>query len=109
MRRTIEYGYWQAAEWLVRTAERSGEVPAELEEGLKAYGLEQADRESRTCETLQRKWALIREKGRAYLRRETTGGVEVRLPLDAEEDAEEGDEEEGPPDYANEGDDEILE
>ncbi|KAJ7483687.1 hypothetical protein B0H11DRAFT_1659119, partial [Mycena galericulata] len=63
MRRTIEYGYWSAAEWLTQIPPRAGAVTPEVEDGLKAYALEQADREVRMCEGLKDKWAAIRERG----------------------------------------------
>ncbi|KAF7365867.1 CxC2 domain-containing protein [Mycena venus] len=112
MRRTIEYGYWSACEWARRAEARAGTVGEELLEGLTAYAREQQNRETKTCEKLTTNWAKIREKGRAYLARETVAGVEVVVPLDDEEDRiGEGDdgEEEGPPDYEDEGDDDILE
>ncbi|KAJ6542872.1 hypothetical protein B0H19DRAFT_1268077 [Mycena capillaripes] len=111
MRRTIEYGYWSACEWAQRAEARAGTVNGELLEGLAAYALEQQSRETTTCEKLATDWAQIREKGRAYLARETVAGVEVVVPLEDEEERiwEEDDEEEGPPDYEDEGDDEILE
>ncbi|KAJ7435889.1 hypothetical protein B0H11DRAFT_1755463 [Mycena galericulata] len=108
MRRTIEYGYWSAGEWMARIPKRVGEVTLEVEEGLKAYALEQVDREMRTCAVLQEKWAGIREKGGAYLRRETTGGEDVRLPLEDDNDDDAKSDEEGPPDYNDEGDDEVM-
>jgi hypothetical protein len=110
MRRTIEYGYWEASEWVRRAGGRVGTVDEELLEGLTGYAREQQDREIKTCESLTVKWAKIRERGRAYLARETptAGGKAVVVALDAEDDEEVGDEEEGPLDYEDEGDDEIL-
>ncbi|KAJ6479819.1 hypothetical protein C8R45DRAFT_1054444 [Mycena sanguinolenta] len=92
MRRTIEYGHWLAGEW---------------NEGLAAYTQEQAHREEETCRILMKWWAGVREKGRAYLAHETALGVEVVIPVD-EDDAAEHDDEEGAPDYEDEGDDEIM-
>lgn len=70
------------------------------------------DRETKTSEELTAKWARIREKGRAFLARETVSGATVVIPLN-DDDGEEGEwedgEEEGPPDYEDEADDEILE
>ncbi|KAJ7493553.1 hypothetical protein FB451DRAFT_1387723 [Mycena latifolia] len=91
MRRTIEYGYWST-----------------LDEGLRAYAGEQASRELETCEQLTKKWAAIRAKGRAYLAGETPSSGEVRVPIMDDEARGEDDEEEGPPDYEDEGDDEVL-
>jgi hypothetical protein len=112
MRRTIEYGYWSAGEWLTRTGARGGTVEEELQEGLAVYAAEQVHRETKTSEELTAKWARIRERGRAYLAWETAAGTDVVIPLGDDDEVEgEGDneEEEGPPDYADEGDDEILE
>jgi hypothetical protein len=109
MCRTIEYGYWSAYEWARRAGARAGTVDSELLEGLTAYAREQQNRETTTCERLTTNWAKIREKGRAYLARETVAGVEVVVLLDDEEEQIGDDGEEGPPDYEDEGDDEILE
>ncbi|KAJ7121758.1 hypothetical protein C8R43DRAFT_1136439 [Mycena crocata] len=107
MHRTLEYGHWAAAEWLSREELRDGAVDAVLQEGLVAYAREQADREVRTIQDLEGKWAGIREKGRAYLAKETLAGGDVVVLLG--EDDDKGDEEEGAPDYEDEGDDELLE
>jgi hypothetical protein len=109
MRRTIEYGYWSAAQWGTRAGARAGTVE---DEGLAAYAREQVDRETKTSEELTAKWARIREKGHAFLAWETVSGATVVIPLDDDEGEEgEGDdeEEEGLPDYEDEADDEILE
>ncbi|KAJ6475381.1 hypothetical protein C8R45DRAFT_1159328 [Mycena sanguinolenta] len=85
MRRTIEYGYWQAREWLERSVGRESMVGDELQEGLKAYALEQVHRETRTCEDLTTKWGFWREQ--------------------QEEDEEDDDGEEGAPEYDDEEED----
>lgn len=110
MRRTIEYGYWSAREWVKWAGARVSGVDEELLEGLAAYALEQEDREQRTCKMLASKWERIREKGRAYLAHETssTDGGDIVVLLDDEEGAEENDEEEEVPDYEDEGDDEVI-
>ncbi|KAF8151201.1 hypothetical protein K438DRAFT_1623891 [Mycena galopus ATCC 62051] len=113
MRRTIEYGYWSAGTWATREERRARTVEPELQEGLAAYAREQQWREIETCEKLEEKWAGVRAKGRAYLAKETAPGVElVVVDLD-DEDYREGegddDEEEGTPDYEDEGDDEVIE
>jgi hypothetical protein len=110
MRRNIEFGYWEAGEWERRVGGRVGSVNNELLEGLTAYAQEQQDREIKTADTLTAKWAKIREKGRTYLVRETptATGEAVVVALDAEGDEEVDDEEEGPPDYEDEGDNEVL-
>ncbi|KAJ7165438.1 hypothetical protein C8R43DRAFT_878439, partial [Mycena crocata] len=107
MRRTLEYGHWAAAAWLGREELRDGAVDAVLKEGLVAYAQEQAHREVETVADLEIKWAAIREKGRAYLARETLAGVDVVVPL-GDEDVR-GDEDEGAPDYEDEGDEDLLE
>ncbi|KAJ7028998.1 hypothetical protein C8F04DRAFT_963379 [Mycena alexandri] len=114
MRRTIEYGYWASCEWLARASARSSRVSEELDEGLVAYAWEQADREDRTCGRLTADWAAIRAKGRAYLANETVAGEHVIVDIVGEEDIDDNgvddDEmEEGPPDYEDEGDDEVIE
>ncbi|KAF8209183.1 hypothetical protein K438DRAFT_1572996 [Mycena galopus ATCC 62051] len=108
MRRTIEYGYWSAREWAKRGGARASGVDEELLEGLTAYAREQEDREITTSVQLAAKWARIREKGRAFLARESVPGEEIVVPLDSDDEGA-GDEEEGQPDYEDEGDDEILE
>lgn len=108
MRRTIAYGYWSSCEWLERAGQRAGRVDGPLEEGLRAYAQEQSSREVTTCERLESNWAGIREKGRAYLARETTLGVEVRVSLDDDERAGADDEEQAP-DYEDEDDEAALE
>ncbi|KAF8162287.1 hypothetical protein K438DRAFT_1775989 [Mycena galopus ATCC 62051] len=62
MRRTIQYGYWEAGQWLERSVARENEVDAELQEGLKAYALEQTHREAKTCDQLKEDWAYWRER-----------------------------------------------
>ncbi|KAJ7702934.1 hypothetical protein B0H16DRAFT_1347222 [Mycena metata] len=115
MRRTIEYGYWASVEWLARANARTNRGGSEeLEEGLVAYAFEQADREDRTCGKLTADWAAIRAKGRAYLANEVVAGEHVIVDIvgdeDADDDGVDDDEvEEGPPDYEDEGDDEVLE
>jgi hypothetical protein len=109
MRRTIEYGHSAGRVWAERADVRAGTVDNELLEGLAAYAHEQEDREATTSNNLTEKWAGIRLKGRAYLARETAPGVDIVVPLDDDDAGEEGEEEEeGPPDYEDEGDDEIL-
>ncbi|KAJ6488781.1 hypothetical protein C8R45DRAFT_826688 [Mycena sanguinolenta] len=113
MRRTVEYGYWSAATWEQRVNGRAGAVEAELQEGLAAYAREQRWRETETCDLLARKWVGVREKGRAYLSGEKGARTGI-LVLDLDEDKYRGDErdddvEEGPPDYEDEGDDEVVE
>ncbi|KAF8209776.1 hypothetical protein K438DRAFT_1960011 [Mycena galopus ATCC 62051] len=110
MRCTLGYGHWMAAEWATRGGVRATDVNTELQEGLAAYAREQHEWEMTTCGELAAKWAGIRGKGRAFLAREAVGGADVIVSFeDDEEGVERDDEEEGPPDYKDEGDNEILE
>ncbi|KAJ7754658.1 hypothetical protein DFH07DRAFT_868558 [Mycena maculata] len=82
MRRTIEFGYWMAATWEMRAGARTRGVDEPLHEGLNAYAQEQ----------LERKWAGIRAKGRAYLAGEALGeGARVLVNIDGEGGSGEGD------------------
>ncbi|KAJ7446032.1 hypothetical protein B0H11DRAFT_1930374 [Mycena galericulata] len=74
MRRTIEFGRFAQRQWRERAgartrklAEPSKVMDAALLEGVRAYALEQADRETRTCEMLERDWAPLRARAAAYL------------------------------------------
>ncbi|KAJ7474959.1 hypothetical protein FB451DRAFT_1397828 [Mycena latifolia] len=109
MCRTIKYGYWSGGEWVRRARQRAGTVEAALEEGLVAYAAEQASRELETCDKLTTKWAGIREKGRAYLARETPSSTEIRVPIEERDVRPDNEDEEGAPDYDDEGDEELLE
>ncbi|KAJ7661813.1 hypothetical protein B0H17DRAFT_1185128 [Mycena rosella] len=97
MHRTIQYGYWEAGEWLQRSVAREGTVTPELEEGLKAYALEQTHHKAKTCEKLLGDWACVREWGRAYLTRETLPsdrmGTMNQPAVDDDEDDDAEDEE----------------
>ncbi|KAJ7025446.1 hypothetical protein C8F04DRAFT_1212864 [Mycena alexandri] len=102
MRCTIQYGYWEAG----GMAKAVDEV---LQEGLKAYVLEQVHREARMCDQLKAKWAPWRERGQLYLAHQTLpievfgAPVEERNPGDEDDDGED----EGLPDDDDElGDDE---
>ncbi|KAJ7429369.1 hypothetical protein B0H11DRAFT_1945160 [Mycena galericulata] len=64
-------------------------------------------REVRTGEMLTKNWAKLREKGRAFLARETAAGTEVVIPVE-ESDVSDDDGEEGRPDDEDEGDEELL-
>ncbi|KAJ6556071.1 hypothetical protein B0H19DRAFT_1262187 [Mycena capillaripes] len=103
MRRTIEFGYSMASVWATRARGRVAQVDAELLDGLTTRY--QSAVNGRLVTSL--KWAGVREKGRAYLARETTAGVEVIVPLE-EDGSHDSDDEENPPDYEDEGDDEVL-
>jgi hypothetical protein len=109
MRRTIEYGYWASGEWVQRARVRAGTagVDAALEEGLVAYAGEQAARELTTCARLTEKWAPIRKRGLAYLARGTPTNVDIRVPIGFT-DGRDSEDEEGEPDYEDEGDDDVL-
>ncbi|KAJ7738539.1 hypothetical protein DFH07DRAFT_966118 [Mycena maculata] len=94
--------------WLHQGAQRSNSVDPVLDEGLRAYALEQSARELETCEQLRVKWVGLREKARAFLARETAPGMEVIVPLDGT--ADDDDDEEGTAqEYEDEGDEDLLE
>ncbi|KAJ6451151.1 hypothetical protein C8R45DRAFT_848553 [Mycena sanguinolenta] len=106
MRRTIEYGYWQAREWLERSVVRESVVGEELQEGLKAYALEQAQREASTCEDLTAKWGFWRERGRQYLQRATPASDTLLPPEPPDREGDDDDDnEEGAPEYDDEEED----
>ncbi|KAJ6574049.1 hypothetical protein B0H19DRAFT_1208169 [Mycena capillaripes] len=110
MRRTIEFGYSMASKWAERARGRVSSVDQELLDGLTVYAREQEYREILTCETLAVKWSPVREKGRAFLARETTPGVGIVIPLDEDDELhDDDDDEESPPDYEDEGDEEVIE
>ncbi|KAJ6492739.1 hypothetical protein C8R47DRAFT_1214055 [Mycena vitilis] len=56
-----------------------------VKEGARAYALEQADRERRTCVKLGKDWAPIRAKAGAYLRGEDMS-VLPNVVVDVDED-----------------------
>ncbi|KAF8174368.1 hypothetical protein K438DRAFT_1980398 [Mycena galopus ATCC 62051] len=107
--RTIAYGYYAAAEWVARTAARADMVDKELLEGLTAYAREQEEHEKVTCTNLTGKWDRVRQRGRAYLARETAVGLEVVVPVDEDDPREQQDDEEGPSEYEDEDDEEVEE
>jgi hypothetical protein len=111
MGRTIQYGYWEAGQWLERSVAREASVDDVLQEGLKAYALEQAHREAKTCDQLKLNWGYWRGIGRLFLKRlmppnETVVSlVEDRVQGDGED--EEDEEDEGAPDYDDEEEDAV--
>ncbi|KAJ7808914.1 hypothetical protein B0H13DRAFT_2385568 [Mycena leptocephala] len=109
MGHTIEYGHSAAAQWESRASMRVGVVDAALAEGLLAYAAEQAARERETCAELERKWAPLRARGRAFVAgtsapADQLGEVDT---ITVERDDDDGDDKELPPDYADEDDEEI--
>ncbi|KAJ7029470.1 hypothetical protein C8F04DRAFT_1264926 [Mycena alexandri] len=91
MRRTIEYGDWARRRWLTWATARtvllgkSEVMSAEVAEGVRAYALEQADREQRTNEELRVQWGPIRARGGQYLRGESLQGQpEIVVEVDRE-------------------------
>ncbi|KAJ7433022.1 hypothetical protein B0H11DRAFT_1759384 [Mycena galericulata] len=92
MRRTIVFGRFAERQWVQRAAARTQMLaqprrvmdPVVLE-GVRAYAFEQADRERRTYEELERKWAPLRAKAAAYLRGEEMLGPEVVVEVDADQ------------------------
>lgn len=93
MRRTIEFGYWQAAVWEVRATTRSRGVDDVLREGLVAYAQEHVTREQVTSARLQKRWGGIRGKGQAYLARQPLSEGETVL-VSVGDDAGDGDDDE---------------
>ncbi|KAJ7859269.1 hypothetical protein B0H13DRAFT_2356157 [Mycena leptocephala] len=87
-------------------------VEAPLEEGLLAYATEQAARERQTCAELERKWAGLRMKGRAFVAGVSTAtdrmGEADTITVEADED-DDGDDEERAPDYGDEDEEDVLE
>ncbi|KAJ7606447.1 hypothetical protein DFH06DRAFT_957971, partial [Mycena polygramma] len=67
MERTIAFGRREERVWRARASARttlgkSSAISPEVAEGVRAYTLEQADRERRVCELLKKDWAPIRER-----------------------------------------------
>ncbi|KAJ7166471.1 hypothetical protein C8R43DRAFT_1122045 [Mycena crocata] len=76
MRQYIHFGQTARARWLNRAGTRTvmlngKHLDAVVLEGARAYAMEQADRERRTCELLEEMWAPLRERAAAYLRATT--------------------------------------
>ncbi|KAJ7038833.1 hypothetical protein C8F04DRAFT_950863 [Mycena alexandri] len=89
MRRTIEYGIWAERRWTARASARtvmlgtSVPIVPEVAEGVRAYALEQADRERRTCEKLRADWGPIRARAEGYLAgRDISGAGEIVVEVD---------------------------
>ncbi|KAJ7699123.1 hypothetical protein B0H16DRAFT_1484270 [Mycena metata] len=89
MRRTIEYGLWSRQRWLERAEARTvmlgttDAISPEVAEGVRAYALEQADREERTCARLRADWAPIRARAEQYLAgKDITGQGEIVVEVD---------------------------
>ncbi|KAJ7036055.1 hypothetical protein C8F04DRAFT_1181827 [Mycena alexandri] len=89
MRRTIEYGVWAEGRWEARSSARSVmlgtsvAITPEVAEGVRAYALEQAARERRTCEKLRTDWGPIRGRGADYLSgRDISGREEIVVEVD---------------------------
>ncbi|KAJ7608966.1 hypothetical protein DFH06DRAFT_1148713 [Mycena polygramma] len=88
MRRTIGYGDFMERRWKQRSTARTvmlgttdTPISPEVAEGVRAYALEQADRERRTSEKLRRDWGQVRAA--AYLRGEDiSGGAEIVVDMD---------------------------
>ncbi|KAJ6489344.1 hypothetical protein C8R47DRAFT_1071689 [Mycena vitilis] len=95
MRRTIEFGVWLAHEWDSCATARTRDVTPELAEGLRAYAMEQVDRESRTCTKLSRQWGGLRKRARAYLAGARLQGPLPEIVVDLADEEEALDDEEG--------------
>ncbi|KAJ7667892.1 hypothetical protein DFH06DRAFT_983104 [Mycena polygramma] len=74
MSRTIRGGRTAEQVWIARSSARtlalgkSTAMSPEVAEGVRAYALEQADRERRVCERLEKEWGPIRQRAAEYLR-----------------------------------------
>ncbi|KAJ7184060.1 hypothetical protein C8R46DRAFT_1026074 [Mycena filopes] len=100
MRRMIKYGRWAETRWIARASARTVQLRTkvvgnanvktvealskEVAEGVRAYALEQADRERRTCAMLERDWAPLRARAAQYLNGEEVAGLEIVVPVDRE-------------------------
>ncbi|KAJ7023233.1 hypothetical protein C8F04DRAFT_1193689 [Mycena alexandri] len=89
MWRTIEYGAWAEERWRARASARTvmlgTAVPIafEVAEGVRAYALEHADRERRTCEKLRADWGPIRARAADYLAgRDISGQAEIVVEVE---------------------------
>ncbi|KAJ7705920.1 hypothetical protein B0H16DRAFT_1345957 [Mycena metata] len=91
MRRTLEFGRYAERQWKARAEARTvmlgkgGEIEPEVREGVRAYALEQADRERQIRERLEREWGPMRAKAAAYLRGEDMAGL-PEVVVDVDED-----------------------
>ncbi|KAJ7028779.1 hypothetical protein C8F04DRAFT_1212063 [Mycena alexandri] len=104
MRRTIAFGYTEAAIWDRLAEEEREGASGELREGRRAYAMEHAATERTRCATLETQWAGILLKANAYLAGDVSmaeGTVTVELEgadeLDPEQEEAllEGEDEEG--------------
>ncbi|KAJ7773599.1 hypothetical protein DFH07DRAFT_952645 [Mycena maculata] len=105
MRRTIAFGYTEAAKWDMLAGEELPGSDAATTEGRQAYAAEHAATERETCAELERRWVGILRKADVYLEgsialeAEVVVSVELELgdELDPEEEEAqlEGEEEEG--------------
>ncbi|KAK6977452.1 CxC2 domain-containing protein [Favolaschia claudopus] len=84
MRRTLVFCGWKARWWQER-ANVEREVAPAVAEGMRAYALEQADREDRWESKWKAQWAAVRERAKVALGGDV-GNVEeeVMLPLEVE-------------------------
>ncbi|KAJ7660352.1 hypothetical protein DFH06DRAFT_988965 [Mycena polygramma] len=97
MRRTIEFCHWKQRWWLAR-AETRPDGSAQLQEGVRAYALEQANREERWAVTWSAKWSAVRARAELVLRDHLVNvedQVLIPLEVDLEEDNGEFEPDEG--------------
>ncbi|KAF7352102.1 CxC2 domain-containing protein [Mycena venus] len=93
MRRTVEFGRFAERRWRERAGARTHPlgklgrpVDGAVMEGVRAYALEQADRERRTNEKLEKEWGPIRVRAVAYLKGKDASGLEkIVVEVDEEE------------------------
>ncbi|KAJ6479764.1 hypothetical protein C8R45DRAFT_1101208 [Mycena sanguinolenta] len=109
MRRVLEFCKWKEWWWRERLSpvrpDSHGPIDSVLAEGLRAYALEQANRERQWAQTWEGKWAAVRAQA-ALIVRDHVGDVEdeVFVPLEVELEDEEAEEAEYGP--AEDDDDE---
>lgn len=89
MRRVLEYCRWKARWWRARVAPQRaparGSADSELQEGLRAYALEQEAREQTWVVSWGTKWAAIRERASFVLEERVVDVTEeVLIPLEIE-------------------------
>lgn len=98
----LEFCYWKANWWFQRLQARPG-VSAELEEGLRAYALEQIARERAWAEAWTVKWKDVRARAGLVVRDHLVNvEEEVLVPLEVELDDDAQDEFEPDGEYEEE-------
>ncbi|KAJ7712102.1 hypothetical protein B0H16DRAFT_1667635 [Mycena metata] len=86
MRRTIAFGYAEAAEWEALATQELTGVADEVAEGRRAYAAEHAATERRTCAMLESTWAGILQRADLYLTGQVASGAELVTVVTVEVD-----------------------